>query len=304
MYNERRPGAGRDFAGFTEMTVKEPCILMDFLLKMKDGASRSKVKGILSGGGVLVDGQVVTQYNMPLEAGMVVAVSRRKTATSERRTSDFMRIVYEDRYLVVVEKQPGILSMATPHHPFSVKTLLDDHFKKSGQKCNAHVVHRLDRDTSGLMIYAKSMDCRMRFESDWKGIVYDRRYVALVGGRMERESGTVASWLKDDNQFFTHSYPRDIGGCKYAVTHFKTLNVAQKSSLVELRLDTGRKNQIRVHRGDLGHPVGGDPKYGSGFDPAGRLCLHAIRICFTHPYTGERLEFSTPIPKIFRDNNI
>ncbi|MCF0205306.1 MAG: RluA family pseudouridine synthase [Muribaculaceae bacterium] len=288
-----------NFAAYSTFTVKEPCALIDFLLKAKDGASRTKIKGILSGGGVLVNGETATQFNLQLKPGDTVQVSRRKTATSERRTADFMRIVYEDRYLVVVDKQPGILSMATPHHPFSVKTLLDDHFKKSGQKCTAHVVHRLDRDTSGLMVYAKSMDCRLRFESDWKGIVYDRRYVALVCGRMTQKNGTLQSWLKDDNQFFTHSYSHDIGGCKWAVTHFTTLQAGAKTSLVELRLDTGRKNQIRVHMGDLGFPVAGDEKYGARINPAGRMCLHAIRLCFTHPYTGEPMEFSTPIPRAF-----
>ena len=227
---------------------------------------------------------------------MTVTVSKSKR--NEMFKSRYVKIVYEDRWLVVVEKNIGILSMAAGHSSLNVKSVLDDYFHKSRQKCRAHVVHRLDRDTSGLMIYAKDMETEQILEHNWHDIVYDRRYVAVVSGEMEDDEGTIANWLKDNKAYVTYSSPTDNGG-KYAVTHFHVLNRTTEHSLVEYRLETGRKNQIRVHSANMGHPVCGDIKYGNGDDPIHRLCLHAYVLCFTHPVTGERMEFDTQIPAAF-----
>jgi 23S rRNA pseudouridine1911/1915/1917 synthase len=207
--------------------------------------------------------------------------------------------VYEDRWLVVVEKNVGILSMAAGHSSLNVKSVLDDYFHKSRQKCRAHVVHRLDRDTSGLMVYAKDIETEQIFEHNWQDIVYDRRYVAVVSGEMANDEGTIANWLKDNKAYVTYSSPVDNGG-KYAVTHYRVLNRTTDHSLVEFKLETGRKNQIRVHSSDMGHPVCGDVKYGNGDDPLHRLCLHAYLLCFEHPVTHEPMEFETMIPTQFR----
>ena len=212
---------------------------------------------------------------------------------------EFVKIVYEDKYLVIVEKQPGILSMPAGHKSLNVKAVLDDYFHRSKQSCHAHVVHRLDRDTSGLMIYAKDMQTEQLLEHSWKEYVYDRRYVAVLSGVMEEQEGTVANWLKDNQAYFTFSSPVDNGG-KYAVTHFYVLDRTQYHSLVEFKLDTGRKNQIRVHASDLGHPVCGDGKYGNGDDPCGRLALHAFLLCLKHPVTKECMEFESQIPSSFK----
>ena len=126
----------------------------------------------------------------------------------------------------------------------------------------------------------------------------DRRYIALVEGEFENPQGVVRSWLTEDKRFVTHSSPVDNGG-KYAVTHYNVLTSSNGYSLVECVLETGRKNQIRVHMADLGHPVVGDRKYGSGNDPVRRLCLHAFKLCFVHPVTGKRLNFETPVPACF-----
>ena len=229
---------------------------------------------------------------------MKVAVSQTKRNQAAFK-SRYVKIVYEDRWIVVVEKNVGILSMAAGHSSLNVKSVLDDYFHKSRQKCRAHVVHRLDRDTSGLMVYAKDMETEQILEHNWHDIVYDRRYVAVVSGEMEQDNGTIANWLKDNKAYVTYSSPVDNGG-KYAVTHFFTLDRTTDYSLVEYKLETGRKNQIRVHSADMGHPVCGDVKYGDGNDPLHRLCLHAFLLCFTHPVTHERMEFETPIPTQFR----
>ena len=213
--------------------------------------------------------------------------------------SRFVKIVYEDKYIVVIEKNTGILSMAAGHKSLNVKAVLDDYFHKCHLRCRAHVVHRLDRDTSGLMIYAKDIETEQILEHNWQEIVYDRRYVAVVSGEIVEEGGTIANWLKDNKAYVTFSSPVDNGG-KYAVTHFHVLDRTTEHSLVEFSLETGRKNQIRVHSADMGHPVGGDVKYGNGDDPLHRLCLHAYMLCFYHPVTGERMEFQTGIPNNFR----
>ncbi len=282
---------------YEHFTVNEKSGLLDFLLaNVKE--SRSKIKATLQGRGIKVDGKCVTQFDYMLEPGMKVSVSRTKRNQNGFK-SRYVKIVYEDRWLVVVEKNIGILSMAAGHSSLNVKSVLDNYFSKSRQRCRAHVVHRLDRDTSGLMVYAKDMETEQIFERNWHDIVYDRRYVAVISGEMENEGGIVANWLKDNKAYVTYSSPVDNGG-KYAVTHYHVLDRTTEHSLVEFKLETGRKNQIRVHTADMGHPVCGDVKYGNGDDPLHRLCLHAFLLCFTHPVTGERMEFETPVPTSFR----
>ena len=280
---------------YDHYVVDREAQLLDWMLATLPG-SKTKTKAILQGHGIKVDGKQVTQFDFPLKPGMKVSVSKSKK--NDTFKSRYVNIVYEDRWLVVVEKKTGILSMAAGHSSLNVKSVLDDYFKRTRQKCTAHVVHRLDRDTSGLMIYAKDMQTEQLLERDWHGTVFDRRYVAVVSGEMEEDEGTIANWLKDNKAYVTFSSPVDNGG-KYAVTHFHTLKRTTEHSLVEFRLETGRKNQIRVHTSDMGHPVCGDIKYGNGDDPLHRLCLHAYVLCFYHPVTGKPMEFETPIPAQF-----
>ena len=282
---------------YDHYVVKEARPLLEWLLENVP-QSRSKIKATLQGRGVKVNGKTVSQFDMMLEPGMKVAISKTKRNQMGFKNR-YVKIVYEDRWLIVVEKKPGILSMAAGHSSLNVKTVLDDYFRQSRQKCRAHVVHRLDRDTSGLMVYAKDMETEQILEHHWHELVYDRRYVAVVSGEMEEDEGTIANWLKDNKAYVTYSSPVDNGG-KYAVTHFHTLARTTDHSLVEFKLETGRKNQIRVHTADMGHPVCGDTKYGNGDDPLHRLCLHAWLLCFEHPVTHEQMEFETPVPTDFR----
>lgn len=269
--------------------------LLEWLLSNMKG-SKSKIKATLQGRGIKVNGKTTTQYDYLLKPGMHVSVSKSKK--NDQFKSRYVKIVYEDRFLVVVEKNIGILSMAAGHSSLNVKKVLDDYFRKTNQKCSAHVVHRLDRDTSGLLVYAKDLETEQILEHNWHDIVYDRRYVAVVSGEVGPNEGTISSWLKDNAAYFTYSSQEDNGG-KYAVTHFRVLKRTTDYSLLEFKLETGRKNQIRVHSSDMGHPVCGDVKYGNGDDPLHRLCLHAYKLCFWHPVTRERMEFETPVPGNF-----
>lgn len=281
---------------YHEFTVKENCTLTEFLQKQFSGISRNKLKDILKGHGVSVDKKLVTQWDYPLAPGMSVRISKHRRSTELQ--SKWVKIIYEDKDIIVIEKAEGILSMAATAKQFCIKTILDEYFTKRHFKCHAHVVHRLDRDTSGLMVYAKSIEAAQILEKEWKDRVYDRRYIAVLSGKMENEGGTVESWLKDNKACITYSSPTDNGG-KLAITHYHTLKTSEEYSLVEMRLETGRKNQIRVHMQDLEHPVVGDVKYGVGGSPLGRLCLHAYRLYLYHPITNELMKFETPFPTNF-----
>lgn len=292
----RYEGDNRQQGLYDHYMVGESMGLLDWLMANLH-ESRTKIKATLQGQGIKVNGKVVTQFDFQLEPGMKITVS--KTKRNHLFKNHYIRVVYEDRYIVVLEKKPGILSMPAGHSSLNVKSVLDDYFRQSRQHCTAHVVHRLDRDTSGLMMYAKDKQTELALESDWHHMVYDRRYVAVLSGAVENDEGTVTSWLKDNRAYFTYSSPVDNGG-KLAITHYRVLDRSQLYSLVEFQLETGRKNQIRVHSADIGHPVCGDVKYGNGDDPLGRLCLHAYKLCFYHPVTHKPMEFQTDIPQLFR----
>lgn len=294
---EMRHTFNKNINEYAHYEVHEDDTLLNYLLNnLKE--SRSKIKATLQGRGIKVNGKVVTQFDFPLTKGTKIDVSKTKR-NNDKLKSRYVKIVYEDQYLVVIEKNIGILSMAAGHRSLNVKAVLDDYFKKTRQRCTAHVVHRLDRDTSGLMIYAKDMETEQILERNWHDIVFDRRYVAVLSGEMEEDEGTIENWLKDNKAYVTYSSPLDNGG-KYAITHFRTLDRTTEHSLVEFKLETGRKNQIRVHSADMGHPVCGDIKYGNGDDPIHRLCLHAYMLCFYHPVTRQPMEFQTMIPAQFR----
>ena len=279
-----------------KFNVTEPVGLMDFLMKKLDGISRSKVKRMLANKVVSVDGAHTTQFDFALQPGMVVEIG--KPTARERFHNPMLRIVYEDKYLLVIDKKEGLLTNSPTKEKDTAQGILNQYFISTQQRCRAHTIHRLDRDTSGLMLFAKSKEVALMFEEDWKNTVYDRRYVAIVSGEMEKREGVVESWLKDNKAFVTYSSPTDNGG-KFAQTYYETLSTRKGYSMVELTLQTGRKNQIRVHMADLGHPVVGDPKYGNGDNPIGRLGLHAFRLCFHHPVKDEDFEFETPFPASF-----
>lgn len=280
----------------TVFIAREDCELLEFLMKAMYGISRTKVKKLLTYDSVYVNDRVVSQHDFQLKPNMRVSI--KKSSEGNRFKNFWIKIVFEDDHILVIEKKPGILSSSNNPKDESVKSILNYYLDKSHQHATAHTVHRLDKFTSGLMIFAKSKKVALDFEEDWKERVYDRRYIALVHGELPKSQGTISSYLKDDSHYVTHSSQEDNGG-KFAVTHYKRVKSGNGYSLAELQLETGRKNQIRVHLQDLGCPVVGDLKYGDGSDPIKRLGLHAYKLCFKHPVTGEDLKFESDIPKSF-----
>lgn len=283
---------------YTDYAVKEPKGLMEFLAEKMPQASRTKLKSLLSKRIVYVDNVITTQYDFPLQPGMKVQISREKN--KKEFHNKLLKIVYEDAYLIVVEKMQGLLSVNTERQKErTAYNILTEYVQRSGRQHRLYIVHRLDRDTSGLMMFAKDEQTQHTLRDNWHDIVFDRRYVAVVAGEMEKDEGIVRSWLTD-RTLYVHSNPTDDGG-KESITHYRTIKRGNGYSLVELHLETGRKNQIRVHMQDLGHPIIGDGRYGlEEVNPIGRLALHAFKLYFYHPVTGEVMRFETPYPAEFK----
>ena len=268
-------------------------------MKSLAGISRTKAKSILSGGGVLVEHEVETHFDFKVMPDMIVEISKHPGgSTKSFDYTPFFDIVYEDDDLIVVNKADEVLSMGVGRNSLNMKDLLDRYFVDTRQRCNAHVVHRLDARTTGLMMYAKSVEVQQLLTADWQKTIIDRRYVAVVEGEMEQEEGHVKSWLKDTDSLKIVSSRTNNGG-KWAWTDWRLLKRAPGLSLIELHLHTGRKNQIRVHMSLIHHPILGDYKYGARIDGAKRMCLHAFRLVFRHPRSGEALSFETPFPAYF-----
>ena len=276
--------------------VVEPAQLIAFIMEKMHGMSRNRAKALITNRVVLVNNTITTHPLFELKPGDVVQLDRSKQKKSFHCKE--LDIVFEDPYLFIIDKHPGLLSMSNNSRQQTVQTVLNRYLEKGGGRNTSHLVHRLDRDTSGLMVYAKDVQTQQSLINGWQELVTDRRYLALVEGEFEQPRGRVQSWLTEDKKFITHSSPVDNGG-KFAVTHYNVIASSNGYSLVECELETGRKNQIRVHMADLGHPVVGDHKYGSNQDPMRRLGLHAYMLCFTHPVTGKHLRFETPVPFCF-----
>jgi 23S rRNA pseudouridine1911/1915/1917 synthase len=283
--------------------------LMSFLLSKLGGMSRTSVKQLLSQRRVTVNAGIQTRHDTPLKAGDVVQILQGRGNVELRHPK--LRIIYEDDALIVVEKKNGLLTV--PYNPKSSEmtaySILKDYVRKQSNRNTIHVVHRLDRETSGVLVFAKNAELQEYMRTYWKQLVTKRTYVALVEGHLEKKEGTITSWLTEDNQTaMVYSSNTDNGGQK-AVTHYNVLKTSyigegdqeMPISLVELNLETGRTNQIRVHMQSLGHPVMGDRKYGHGneFSPIDRLCLHARTLEFIHPMTEKKVRFEASLPKEF-----
>ncbi len=276
--------------------VTKDAVLIEFIMEKMYGISRNRAKALITNRVVIVNNAITTHPLTELKAGQVVQIDRSKRKMSFH--SNELDIVYEDPYLLIIDKHPGLLSMSNNSRQQTVQTVLNRYLEKGGGRNTSHLVHRLDRDTSGLMVYAKDVQTQQSLINGWQQLVTDRRYIALVEGELENSRGRIQSWLTEDKRFITHSSPVDNGG-KLAVTHYEVVASSNGYSLVECELETGRKNQIRVHMADLGHPIVGDHKYGSENDPIRRLGLHAYMLCFVHPVTGKHMRFETPVPALF-----
>ncbi len=278
-------------------TVGGDAQLLDFLIATLNDKSRTTVKSYLAHRQVAVNDMPTTQFNAPLHAGDVVKVnfSRGYKMFWHKR----LRILFEDEYLIVIDKGYGLLSMATQNEKTETAyRIVSDYVKKNDPEGHIFIVHRLDRDTSGVMMFAKRQKVQEVMQRNWNATVIERKYMAVVEGVIEPAEGEVKSYLKENAAMQVYSTQNPEEG-QLAVTRYKTIESNKRFSLVEVQLETGRKNQIRVHMHDLGHPIIGDRKYGSTSNPIGRVALHAATLRFIHPITRKELHFESLLPEKF-----
>jgi 23S rRNA pseudouridine1911/1915/1917 synthase len=277
--------------------VMEPAELLEFLLSKYSGKSRNKIKSLLTHKQISVDGKTVTQFNHELKPGQEVCITKGMVHGVVQLHG--LKIIHEDQYLIVIDKQAGVLSIATDREKDKTAySMLSRHVKLENTKNRIFVVHRLDRETSGIMMFAKNQETQELLQKGWQNIISERNYVAVVEGRVEKKEGTIESWLKESKAMTMYSESTPNEGVR-SVTHFKVLKQNDQYSLLEVRLDTGRKNQIRIHMLENGHSIIGDKKYGGGKSPIKRLGLHAQKLTFKHPVYKKDLSFESPIPRSF-----
>lgn len=282
----------------TTWVVEQPEELLPNLLANIKHKSRNNIKSILTRGQVSVNGQVKTRHDEQLQRGATVKVSWEIIEDEVPLLG--IDIAYEDEDLIVVDKEAGLLTIATNEEKEETAyRYMTEYVRSKDPAGRVFIVHRLDRDTSGLLIFAKQEEIKLQLQEAWQETVPERTYVALVEGEVRREEGTIRSWLKETKTLRMYSSPVPNGG-QEAVTHYKVLARSASYSLLEVRLETGRKNQIRVHMETIGHSVAGDKKYGAKTDPLRRLGLHAATIAFYHPSSGELMRFESSIPKSFQ----
>ena len=271
--------------------------LLECLIEKLKDHKRTAIKAFLKYGQVAINTMPVSQFDTPVRKGDLLEVNftRPFVVFSHPR----IKLVYENNDIIVINKGSGILSVSTDNiKDGTAYSILRDYLKKKDPRTMLFIVHRLDRDTSGLMMFAKNVEAKEAMQHNWNNMVLGRKYVAVVEGKVEQEEGTIKSYLAETSQFEVYSTQNPEEG-QLAVTRYKRLKTNNGYSLMELSLDTGRKNQIRVHMKDLGHPIAGDRKYGAKSSPIHRLALHAQTLHFAHPITKQEMRFETPIPTRF-----
>lgn len=296
---KRKPPRSKKEPASLTYEVEEPEQLLPFLLKVINNRSRNSVKSILTRGQVSVDDHIETKHNFMLNKGSTVRILKNKAAI-QQDVFVGMSIMYEDDDIIVIEKESGLLSIATEkERKHTVLHQLMHYVKQQHPANRVFVVHRLDKDTSGVMMFAKNEGVKRKLQNNWKNIVKERTYVALVEGKVTKEKGYIVSWLKESKTRKMYSSRVKNDGQR-AATRYRVLQTNDRYSLLELQLETGRKNQIRVHMEELGHPVVGDKRYGSkGRSVIGRLGLHAKVLSFYHPVTNKLMLFRSDVPNAF-----
>jgi len=319
-----------------KFTVSEDSPLLPYLYQIFPSQSKTGVKNMLSKGQVLVNGTATTSFNHPLRAGdtllvlpKAISMARESSANArEEVEKSGVKIVFEDNDYIVADKPSGLLTVSTARGSQSksgkkeatLYALLNAYVKVNARArrkedlasgrtpdrstAKVWIVHRLDKGTSGLVVFAKNEKAKNILQSRWKELVIERKYIAFLEKKLEKESGAIQSWLVENPKSLkVYSYPEEVRDGQLAITHYKVLDFVHRGKGVytkaEFSLESGRKNQIRVHAADLGHPVAGDEKYGAETDPIRRLALHAATLVFRNPMSQEIVRLRSPLPPAF-----
>ena len=284
--------------GFSRpFTVAQPGPLLSSLFARWPDEKKKQIRTWLKFQAITVNGRPISQFDHLLRPGDSVAVRTDRFAAPKTRLPSGLQIYFEDGHLLVVEKPEGLLSIASPAEPektayYQLTEYLRHKHPRSRER--VWIVHRLDRETSGLMVFAKTAPAKEVLQSHWD--TFEKKYEAVVEGRLPAKEGVLESDLDESNPHHVFVRPKS-GRTRHAITRYRVLKSTNQRSLVELTLETGRRHQIRVQLAHAGCPVVGDEKYGAKTDAAGRLALHATFLCFRHPVAGKELRFTSPLPK-------
>lgn len=279
-----------------ELKVSEAEELLAFLIKKNVRKSRSAIKSLLTHKQVKVNGKMITQFDYQLQAEDWVHIMKFDQSRKEKRLKG-LTIVFEDEYMIAAEKEAGLLSVSTDREKSRTAfSVVNEYVRKRSKDARVYVLHRLDREVSGLILFAKTPDIQTMFQNEWDKIVKDFTYVAVVEGRVRSREGVVKSWLSENKNFVMQYSLSDNGGLE-AVTHYQTLKANDKYSLMSLKLETRRKNQARIHMKQIGSPIVGDKKYGAAYNPIKRIALHVQDVVFYHPITKEKIELKSTPPR-------
>lgn len=272
--------------------------LMEFVAARRPDTKRSDIKKWMKLGQLKVDGVVTKAFDAPVAPGSMVEFNATRPYPTFKNAR--IEIVYEDDDIIVINKGYGLLSVPMLSHKKEANAyeILRNYVKEVDPRRKLFIVHRLDRDTSGLMMFAKTEEAQNVLRHNWNNMILERLYVAVLEGYLEEDKGYVKSRLAENSQFVVYTTENPEEG-RVAVTHFEVLGRGNNYTLAQFSLDTGRKNQIRVHAQQLGHPITGDRKYGAQRSPLHRLALHARTLRFAHPITRKDMNFETPIPPKF-----
>ena len=278
-------------------TVEQPDELLTFLFACRPEVKRTTVRQWIKFGSVQVNGRPVRRTNHVLQTGDLVSIIAKSEVQPEGLLPQGMKVVFEDASLIVIDKPENLLSVgSTTQRDKTVYSFLTHYVRHGNPRSPKRVwiVHRLDRETSGLMVIAKTEAAKQALQANW--LKAEKRYLAVVEGHPPAKHGTLESHLDESGPFKVFS-AAPSEQTRHAVTHYRLMKRSETRSLIELTLETGRRNQLRVHLADAECPISGDRKYGARRNPAGRLALHASSLRFEHPLSGESLEFESPLPK-------
>lgn len=293
-HQKPRPGKAKEQI----FNVEHDHTLLAFLLEQLPGKGRTALKAALRDQLVCVDDVPVRQFDHLLMPGSRVTVRWQREIHKQPGQVE-LKIIFEDAELIVIDKPSGLLTMASEAEKRKTAySLLSEYVKRSASHNKIFIIHRLDRETSGLLLFAKNSAVKEQIQKTWETTVNQRTYVGLVEGVVDKAEGTITSWLAETTAHRVYSLPTAQAG-KQAITHYRKIGGNSRYSLLQINLDTGRKHQIRVHMQEIGHPIVGDKKYGAQSNPIQRMALHAQILAFTHPTTGEEHRFESPIPPRF-----
>jgi pseudouridine synthase, RluA family len=276
--------------------INKHLTLLEFLLERFQDSPKTRIRKLLKSGNIYYNGNPVTLHSLKLHPGDSIEINANEYKKSADKTDLPFPVLYEDKYLIIIEKPAGISTSSTDNSP-NVHSVITQCLKKQSRvKARSYVVHRIDKEVSGILLFAKSEEIMNDLKDNWKKV--EKKYYALVEGIPKEPDGTIRSWLVEDKFQKMHS-TSESDNAKYSITNYRIVKQLQNTTLLDVDIETGRKNQIRVHLSDIGCPIVGDRKYGASKEYVRRIRLHAYYLSLPHPVTGELIKIESPIPKGF-----